>query len=100
MLAVVLALLVNCFGSAGEMALLLACDTLLSERCVLVYVWRTVRHTPTSNRHGIPDAAAAAAAGVLVLDRVNGVAYVALSERADKALAEQWVSTARRAGLY
>lgn len=31
-------------------------------------------------------------AGVLVLDRVNGVAYVALSERADRALAEQWVS--------
>lgn len=30
--------------------------------------------------------------GVLVLDRVNGVAYVALSERADKELAEQWVS--------
>lgn len=31
-------------------------------------------------------------AGVLVVDRVNGVAYVALSERADKELAEQWVS--------
>eukprot|EP00879_Flechtneria_rotunda_P008617 GHRR01009029.1.p1 GENE.GHRR01009029.1~~GHRR01009029.1.p1 ORF type:complete len:431 (+),score=113.70 GHRR01009029.1:138-1430(+) len=30
--------------------------------------------------------------GVLVLDRVNGVAYVALSERADRALAEEWVS--------
>jgi hypothetical protein len=29
---------------------------------------------------------------VLVLDRVNGVAYVALSERADQELAEQWVS--------
>eukprot|EP00775_Hariotina_reticulata_P003023 gene3023-3304_t len=29
--------------------------------------------------------------GVLVLDRVNGVAYVALSERADRGLAEQWV---------
>ena len=29
--------------------------------------------------------------GVLVLDRVRGVAYVALSERADKQLAEQWV---------
>jgi hypothetical protein len=27
-----------------------------------------------------------------VLDRVNGVAYVALSERADRELAEQWVS--------
>lgn len=26
--------------------------------------------------------------GVLVVDRINGVAYVALSERADKALAE------------
>lgn len=26
--------------------------------------------------------------GVLVIDRINGVAYVALSERADKALAE------------
>lgn len=34
---------------------------------------------------------AAASPGVLVLDRVNGVAYVALSERADKELAEQWV---------
>lgn len=34
-----------------------------------------------------------AVAGVLVLDRVNGVAYVALSERADKALAESWVSS-------
>lgn len=32
-------------------------------------------------------------AGVLVLDRVNGVAYVALSERADTKLAEQWVDT-------
>lgn len=31
--------------------------------------------------------------GVLVLDRVNGVAYVALSERADKQLAEQWVTS-------
>ncbi|KAK9797387.1 hypothetical protein WJX73_009806 [Symbiochloris irregularis] len=29
--------------------------------------------------------------GVFVLDRINGVAYVALSERADKGLAEQWV---------
>lgn len=29
--------------------------------------------------------------GVLVLDRVNGVAYVALSERAHEALARQWV---------
>jgi hypothetical protein len=28
--------------------------------------------------------------GVLVLDRVNGVAYVALSERADKSIAERW----------
>jgi hypothetical protein len=28
---------------------------------------------------------------VLVLDRVNGVAYVALSERADRGLAEAWV---------
>jgi hypothetical protein len=26
-----------------------------------------------------------------VLDRINGVAYVALSERANAALAEQWV---------
>lgn len=31
--------------------------------------------------------------GVLVVDRVNGVAYVALSERADKELAEQWVTS-------
>jgi hypothetical protein len=31
--------------------------------------------------------------GVLVLDRVNGVAYVALSERADEKLAEQWVDS-------
>jgi hypothetical protein len=31
--------------------------------------------------------------GVLVLDRVNGVAYVALSERADRELAEQWVTS-------
>ena len=30
--------------------------------------------------------------GVLVLDRINGVAYVALSERANQQLAEQWVS--------
>jgi hypothetical protein len=29
--------------------------------------------------------------GVLVLDRINGVAYVSLSERADKGLAEEWV---------
>lgn len=29
--------------------------------------------------------------GVLVLDRINGVAYVALSERADKGIAEHWV---------
>ena len=29
--------------------------------------------------------------GALVLDRINGVAYVALSERADPALAEHWV---------
>ena len=29
--------------------------------------------------------------GALVLDRINGVAYVALSERADRALAEHWV---------
>ncbi len=29
--------------------------------------------------------------GALVLDRVNGVAYVALSERADAGLAERWV---------
>ena len=29
--------------------------------------------------------------GALVLDRINGVAYVALSERADAALAEHWV---------
>ncbi|KAF8071339.1 hypothetical protein HT031_001423 [Scenedesmus sp. PABB004] len=31
--------------------------------------------------------------GVLVLDRVNGVAYVALSERADAGLAEAWASS-------
>ncbi|PRW20869.1 hypothetical protein C2E21_8675 [Chlorella sorokiniana] len=30
--------------------------------------------------------------GVLVIDRINGVAYVALSERADKQLAERWVA--------
>ena len=29
--------------------------------------------------------------GAFVLDRVNGVAYVALSERADLKLAQQWV---------
>lgn len=29
--------------------------------------------------------------GVLVVDRVNGIAYVALSERADRSLAERWV---------
>ncbi|KAL4451603.1 hypothetical protein ABPG75_007265 [Micractinium tetrahymenae] len=29
--------------------------------------------------------------GVLVIDRINGVAYVALSERADRSLAEEWV---------
>lgn len=29
--------------------------------------------------------------GVLVVDRINGVAYVALSERADVALAQRWV---------
>ena len=29
--------------------------------------------------------------GALVLDRIFRVAYVALSERADRALAEQWV---------
>lgn len=31
--------------------------------------------------------------GGLVLDRVNGVAYVALSERADAGLAEKWADT-------
>ena len=30
--------------------------------------------------------------GVLVLDRINGIAYVALSERADKQVAERWVN--------
>ncbi|KAL4856191.1 hypothetical protein ACK3TF_003331 [Chlorella vulgaris] len=30
--------------------------------------------------------------GVLVIDRINGVAYVALSERADRRLAQEWVS--------
>eukprot|EP00735_Rhodelphis_limneticus_P014708 TRINITY_DN8786_c0_g1::TRINITY_DN8786_c0_g1_i1::g.23842::m.23842 TRINITY_DN8786_c0_g1::TRINITY_DN8786_c0_g1_i1::g.23842 ORF type:complete len:434 (-),score=51.35,Amidinotransf/PF02274.12/6.6,Amidinotransf/PF02274.12/3.1e-51 TRINITY_DN8786_c0_g1_i1:77-1378(-) len=30
--------------------------------------------------------------GVLVIDRVNKIAYVALSERADKTLAEKWAS--------
>lgn len=29
--------------------------------------------------------------GALVLDRINGVAYVALSERADRKIAEHWV---------
>ena len=29
--------------------------------------------------------------GVLVLDRINGIAYVALSERADRSVAEHWV---------
>jgi len=29
---------------------------------------------------------------VLVLDRINGIAYVALSERADRGLAERWVA--------
>ena len=29
--------------------------------------------------------------GVLVLDRINGVAYVALSERANREIAEHWV---------
>ena len=29
--------------------------------------------------------------GALVLDRINGVAYVSLSERADKKIAEHWV---------
>ncbi|KFM24395.1 hypothetical protein F751_3113 [Auxenochlorella protothecoides] len=38
---------------------------------------------------------AAEGTGSLVLDRVNGVAYVALSERADAALADDW---ARRLG--
>lgn len=31
-------------------------------------------------------------AGVLVIDRVNGVAYVDISERADRSLAEKWAS--------
>jgi hypothetical protein len=30
--------------------------------------------------------------GVLVLDRINGVAYVDISERADIALAEKWTA--------
>lgn len=30
--------------------------------------------------------------GVLVLDRINGVAYVDISERADLSLAEKWAS--------
>ena len=29
---------------------------------------------------------------MLVIDRINGVAYVALSERADRGLAERWVA--------
>ena len=29
--------------------------------------------------------------GVLVVDRINGVAYVSLSERADLSIAEEWV---------
>ena len=29
--------------------------------------------------------------GALVLDRINGIAYVSLSERADKDIAEHWV---------
>ena len=29
--------------------------------------------------------------GALVLDRINGVAYVSLSERADQKIAEHWV---------
>ena len=29
---------------------------------------------------------------MLVLDRINGIAYVALSERADRGLAERWVA--------
>lgn len=31
--------------------------------------------------------------GALVPDRVNGVVYVNLSERADKALAQQWADS-------
>jgi len=30
--------------------------------------------------------------GSLVLDRINHIAYVALSERSDKAMAERWAS--------
>lgn len=30
--------------------------------------------------------------GSLVIDRINGVAYVALSERAHKGLAERWAA--------
>ena len=41
---------------------------------------------PTALRRLLP--AAPQGTGVLVIDRINGVAYVALSERADKALAE------------
>lgn len=37
--------------------------------------------------------------GSLVLDRVNGIAYVALSDRADRALAEEWVSSLGYKGL-
>ncbi len=32
----------------------------------------------------------ATCAGVLVIDRVNGVVYVDISERADRGLAEEW----------
>lgn len=31
------------------------------------------------------------AAGVLVIDRVNGIAYVDISERADESIAREWV---------
>ncbi|KAL6778291.1 hypothetical protein ACKKBG_A17635 [Auxenochlorella protothecoides x Auxenochlorella symbiontica] len=67
----------------------------------VVGVLRALGHAAEVNLAGEEGAAAGGAGrvlegtGSLVLDRVNGVAYVALSERADAALADDW---ARRLG--
>lgn len=49
---------------------------------------RVVDMSPEERKHG---GLHFEGTGVLVLDRVNGVAYVDISERADRGLAERWV---------
>ena len=86
-------------GNAGSTLVLypMKCPNRAAERRpeIIEAIQKTGQYSRVVDLSGLESSAHGArhfeGTGALVLDRVNGVAYVALSERADVQVAEQWV---------